>query len=200
MSGEYAILMNGYTASLKTYTARRVANLLKIPLIETNKLGRCTNADGLLNDSLRERRYEIAVSQASLMAENHLPLVVDGTFNFQRWRNGLYAPLLENGVEDVIIVRCVCFDEDIICARVAERERNRILPENEAAKMENYLKTLRDDESIFEDKLPSGRPSIIEFRTGPEYTVELKQGNSDIAKQIRYLIWESFHTGKLNEQ
>ena len=35
----YVILMNGYTASLKTYTARRIANVLKIPLIETNRLG-----------------------------------------------------------------------------------------------------------------------------------------------------------------
>lgn len=191
----YAILMNGYTASLKTYTARRVANQLKIPIIETNRLGRCTGDDGLLDDALREKRYEIACQQASLLTKAGLPIVVDGTFNFQRWRNRLYLPLTANGVEDIVIVRCVCDDEAIIRARLNSRQANRILPENEAASMENYFKTRRDDESVYED----GLPSIVEFRTGPEYTVRVRQGKSEIAQLVRDLVWESFHTGRLNE-
>ncbi len=196
----YAILMNGYTASLKTYTARRISNVLKIPIIETNRLGSCTSDDGLLNDDMRQRRYDIAIAQASLLAEKGLPVVIDGTFNFQKWRNGLYLPLAENDISNVVIVRCLCEDLDIIRARVEERKERKILPENEAAKMENYFKTRGDDQSIYEDELPSGvRPSIVEFRTGPEYTAEVRQGDSDIARVVREIIWRSFHTGRLNE-
>lgn len=197
---KFAVLMNGFTATLKTYSARRIANLLKIPLIETNRLGHCTDEDGLLDDKLRERRYRIATDQASMLIRKGLPVVVDGTFNFQRWRNRLYRPLAKHGVEDVVIVRCVCYDEDIIKARIAVRQNKKVVPENEAARMENYLKTRADDEDVREDILPSGAvPSVVEFRTGPEYSVEVTQGHSDMAEHIRYLLWESFHTGKLNE-
>lgn len=196
----YAILMNGYTACLKTYTARRLANVLKIPLIETNRLGSCTSDDGNLNDKLRDRRYETATKQALTLLEDGLSVVIDGTFNFRRWRGGLYSIFAENDVSDVVIVRCICEDETIIRARIEERQVKRILPENEAAKMENYFKTMKDDESIYEDRMPSGEmPSVVEFRTGPEYTVEICQGDSDIAKVVQEVIWRSFHTGKLNE-
>ncbi len=42
------ILMNGFTASLKTTVARRLSAILKIPLIQTNQLGRITDKKGLM--------------------------------------------------------------------------------------------------------------------------------------------------------
>ena len=196
----YVILMNGYTASLKTYTARRIANVLKIPLIETNRLGRCTYDNGLLDDTARDKRYDIATEQASVLLKRGLPTVIDGTFNFQRWRNELYLPLAENDLSNVVIFRCFCEDKDIVETRISERQERRILPENEAARMENYFKTLEDNESVYEDILLSGeKPSVVEFRTGPEYTLTVRQGDSDIAKVVKEIIWRSFHTGKLNE-
>ena len=158
----YAVIMNGYTASLKTYTARRIANVLKIPLIETNRFGRCTK-EGVLNYAMRDKRYKIVTQLASFISENKLPMVIDGTFNFQRWRTALYPKLANH---DVIIVRCVCNDKAIIKARISEREANKILPENEASSIFNYLKTRKDDESVYEDVLSSGEtPTIIEFDT-----------------------------------
>jgi predicted kinase len=196
----YAVLMNGYTACLKTYAARRIANVLKIPLIETNRLGHCTGEDGLLRDDLRGRRYDIAGKLSAQLARARLPMVIDGTFNFRKWRGMFYPLLAENDINDIVIVRCVCDDEDIVQARINERSGRRILPENEAARMENYLKTRRDDESVYEDTLPAGgHPSVVEFRTGPDYTVEIRKGGSEAAKAIRELLWKSFHTGRLNE-
>jgi len=192
--------MNGYTASLKTYTARRIANVLQIPLIETNRLGKCTSDNGLLNDRARDERYRILAEQASVLSKNGLPMVIDGTFNFKKWRDSLYLPFAEKDISNVVIVSCVCEDKDIINARINERQEKQILPENEAARMENYLKTLADNESIYEDRLPTGElPNIVEFRTGPEYTVKVRQGDSHIAKVVQEIIWKSFHTGKLNE-
>jgi predicted kinase len=200
MNAPYAVIMNGTTASLKTYTARRIANSLKIPLLETNKVGRCTNSDGLLADELRDRRYDLVTKQAKVLLEHHVPLVVDGTFNFQRWRKAIYAPLAENDITDVIIVSCVCDDVDIVQARIGERAQRKILPENEAARMDNYLKTIQDNEPVYKDTLlAGGKPAVIEFRTGPDYTVKIRQGASDNARMIRELIWHSFHTGRLNE-
>lgn len=197
----FAVIMNGYTATLKTYTARRIANVLKIPLIETNRFGRCTDNQGLLDDTLRDKRYKIAVEQAALLAARKLPVVIDGTFNFSRWRSDLYAELAKRGVKDIIIVRCVCEDEGIITARLEERQRRKILPENEAARMENYLKTRKDNEPVYNDLLPSeGQPTVVEFTTGPDYAVKVEQGEAELAHIIKDIIFRSIHTGTLNEQ
>jgi predicted kinase len=191
----FAILMNGYTASLKTYTSRRIANVLKIPILETNRFGHCTK-EGYLSDGLRNKRYDIMLKLASFLSTEKLPMVLDGTFNFQHWRSSFYSNLYNN---EIIIVRCICNDRDIINARIREREQNSVLPENEAAKMENYLKTLKDDEPVYDDVLPSGEiPIVIEFDTG-NYTVQTTQGENKLAQEIKDIIWRSFHTGKLNE-
>ena len=83
----YVILMNGYTACLKTCTARRIANLLGIPLIETNRLGRCASSDGRLDDKIRDIRYKIARNHAAVLIETGLPVIIDGTFIGVRLRH-----------------------------------------------------------------------------------------------------------------
>jgi predicted kinase len=192
----YAIVMNGHTASLKTYTARRIANVQKIGLIETNRLGRCTGEGGILDDKLRDKRYDIARDLTDVMVRNNTSLVIDGTFNFKKWRDEIYDPLLKNNFE-IIIVRCFCDDADIVRARIEDRQSDKIRPEYEAAKMENYFRTRQEGEPIYEDKLPDGKISIVEFDTG-KYTMKIIKNPTDISKIVRGIIWKDFHTGRLN--
>src|SRR5262249_22438659 len=98
-SVQFIIIMNGHTACLKTYTARRLANVLKVLLVETNKLGRCTNPDGLLNDEFRELRYNTLFGVVRQLLARGESVVADGTFTLRRRRNVLYSLCKEFNIQ-----------------------------------------------------------------------------------------------------
>ena len=97
----YAVMMNGYSASLKRYIARSIAKSLKIPLIETTQFGPGINNDRFLKDTLRDKRYEIATDVAACIAKRQLPMVLEGTFSFRRWRKPIYQKLVGENIYQI---------------------------------------------------------------------------------------------------
>jgi len=196
----FLIFMNGYTACLKTYTARRLSNLLRVPLVETNKLGPCTDGSGALDLEARKLRYERAVRLTYDYLHLGMSLVVDGTFGRKIWRQDLYGCCVRAGVRRVLAVRCFCTNEDVIEARIVDRQENDYRPENEAALLANYHTTRTEEEPIRGESLPWDAPlPIVEFDT-ERFEVEVHTASEDsLAADVRRMIWTSVHTGRLSE-
>lgn len=197
---QFVVLMNGWTACLKTYTSRRLSNAFKIPVLETNKFGHCVGTDGMLDDRMRTARYKSVFAVANEILKQGHSVVIDGTFNFRRWREEVYRLSSNQGIKHIVIVRCFCSDSDVIRLRISERVSNVFRPENQVSRYEDYEKTVADDETIYEDVLPNGeKPSVVAFDSG-NYTVTLTQGQPEgIATKVRDVIWASVNTGKLSE-
>ncbi len=194
-------MMNGYTACLKTTTARRLATVLNIPLIETNKFGHCTNEAGLLEQSFRERRYEIGFDVASILLNKGIPFIFDGTFSNPDWRKKVYLLAQNKGVDDVIVVKCFCDNRRIINLRLEAKKLNPLLPENEVTKLDNYDMTKKQFElsPVEEDTMPIGKkPSIICFDSG-KYVIETARSYSQTANIVDDAIFKSIALGKLND-
>ena len=197
---KYLVMMNGYTACLKTYTARRLSSLLHIPLVETNKLGRCTDETGLLDLAARTRRYE----RAKQIVSDHLAfgssIIVDGTFGLRDWRYPFYRECVLTETKIVVIVRCVCNDEKIIQVRLDDRKNNRHRPENEASIIENYRQTREYEQHPCNDTFTGvNQLGLIEFDTANYSVIVTYPDKFGLANTISDLIWQSIHTGRLGE-
>jgi predicted kinase len=126
----FVIFMHGYTAFLKSVTARRLSHQLHVFLVETNKLGPCI-VDEDLSQPLRDRRYEAALRIAKTALHVGGSVVLDGTFGLRRWREDLYRLCQDSYIETLVMVRCVCEDDEILQIRLNDRKRHPDLPESE---------------------------------------------------------------------
>lgn len=195
------MFLNGHTACLKTYTARRLSNVLHIPLVETNKFGSCTDSQGFLNQQLRDRRYSLALEVVSKLFDLHLSVVVDGTFSRQKWRTRLYSAARVAEITDIVILRCICPDEDIARLRMAERSKDSSKADSEASfHFENYRQTKEEEQSIWDDQFDwCPPPAIVQFDSSAYKVSVLREGHSPLATTVAETVWSSVHTGTLRQ-
>lgn len=142
LSKQCIILTNGYTATLKTELTSYIANCLSVPLLATHRYGPCT-AHGLLQDDLRNQRYEELLLDAGSFVARNYSVVLDGTFTNPEWRERVYSLAITHGVTPIII-KTVCDDEFYILARLWRRKLDHSRSEHEVTEFENFIMTRND--------------------------------------------------------
>ncbi len=142
LSKQCIILTNGHTATLKTELTAYIANCLSIPLLATHRYGPCT-ANGLLQDDLRNQRYEELLLDAGSLAARNYSVVLDGTFTNPEWRQRVYSLAIMHRATPIII-KTVCDEEPYILARLWRRKLDHSRSEHEVTEFANFIMTRND--------------------------------------------------------
>ncbi len=181
-------MTNGYTACLKTTVARRIADELEVPLIEAYRLGKVVTSSGVVSNEKRDARYKIIAEITKIYLQNGIPVVIDATFNFRRWREYIYEITKQYPVSDTVIVKCFCHDVALIQKRLTARQANSLFPDQEVTNIANYFKTVQENEIVEADILPDGRmPAIVEFDSGA-FVAKVMCAQTNLAKQVVEII------------
>lgn len=189
LSRQCLIFTNGYTATLKTEVTAYLANCLGVPILATHRYGECTS-NGLLEDSLRNRRYEEMFIDAESLVSRGYSVVLDGTFASPGWRERAYRLALDCGAAP-IIVKTICDDEVYIRARLWRRKLDHSRSEHEVTRFENFVITNHDVMAHPCEQDPNftvARTEIITFRNDGDRSVSVNRPTSKDAELIAELI------------
>ena len=157
-------MLNGHVACLKTTIARRLSDLLKAPLLETNKFGSVIGESRLMDDSRRINRYKMLYKLADSILADGYSLILDGTFIYRGWRKPVYDLCKKYSIKDIVIVRCYSTDENAIKRRLLFRKSDKFNPERGVVYFKNYLQAVSQDEPPYSDVLCDGyQPGIVEI-------------------------------------
>ena len=160
----FIIMLNGHVACLKTTIARRLSDLLKAPLLETNKFGSVIGESRLMDDSRRINRYKMLYKLADSILADGYSLILDGTFIYRGWRKPVYDLCKKYSIKDIVIVRCYSTDENAIKRRLLFRKSDKFNPERGVVYFKNYLQSVSQDEPPYSDVLCDGyQPGIVEI-------------------------------------
>jgi hypothetical protein len=190
LSRQTVIYTNGYTATLKSEATQYLANCLGIPVLGTHRYGGCTTPSGLLDASLRERRYrELLLDAEALMQRGH-SVVLDGTFADPAHRQRLHM-LAKKFDAQVIAIKTRCEDEWFIRSRLWRRRIDHSRSEHEVIRIENFRLTY-DEVGRFPleaDQLPTGLArSVVSFDNSGDRTVRVESGINEDVETVVHLL------------
>lgn len=189
LSKKCLIMTNGYTATLKTEVTAYLANCLGIPILATHRYGECT-VDGLLQDSLRRKRYEEMLLDADSTLSRGYSVVLDGTFASREWRERAYELAMTYGAAPIII-KTICDDEVYIRSRLWRRKLDHSRSEHEVTRFENFVMTRQDVMAHPCEEDPNFKRSgteVITFRNNGDRVVTVNEHASGDTKLIAELI------------
>lgn len=189
LSKQCIIFTNGHTATLKTELTTYIANCLSIPLLATHRYGPCT-ANGLLQDALRNQRYEELLLDAGSFVARHYSVVLDGTFTNPEWRERVYSLALMHGVTPIVI-RTVCDNELYILARLWRRKLDHSRSEHEVTEFANFIMTRNDMmANPCEEDAGFGESGaeVVTFRNDSHRSVTIGESASVDARLIKNLV------------
>jgi len=195
----YIIMTCGYTACFKTTIARKIAGVLRAPLIEMFRLGDDTHADGAnVDDNKRARRFSIMNELVDFYFKNNLPVVIDSSFNARKWREPVYKVIERYGVTDIVWVVCYCDNIEVIKERLKYRGANPDMPDSKNQSLEIYLRSKREHNPVSEDRLPGGLEASIIMFNSELHQVTLTKKVTPLAGTVFDILSKSAATGTLN--
>lgn len=160
----FVIMMNGYTGSLKSTMAKKLSKQMKLPLIATYRFGTTLDKTKRANGNLRIRRYRLMCKEADYFFQNKTPIILDACFNLKKYRKMVYSRCKQFNVKNVVLIRCICSDIDLVKLRLQNRKKLKGAPEKDCFRLANYLYSVYVDEPPFQDKIFNDiKPSIIYF-------------------------------------
>lgn len=180
----YLIIMNGHVACLKTTLARKLSDLLEVPLLETNKFGRVLNEENLMDLEKRNKRYSALLEMAETYVSNNYSVILDGTFGLEEWRRKVYAICSKHGVTEIAVIRCVSSSDEVVKWRLMEREFDALAPEKEVFYWDNYLQSVSMYENVENDIVSQElKVNILEFDSATK-VLSVKKRETDLAKKL----------------
>lgn len=157
----YVIMMNGHPACLKSTISKKLADVLNIPLVRTNAFGGTITASGYSTIEIRDRRYQHAFKQMESLLKEGKSLVFDGTFTRTEWRSQLYSLCQKYSVNEIIILRCISSNDNVVKERFMKRASLEEQAEKDSIYFKNYLRDVPLDNPPFSDIYMNRIPSIV---------------------------------------
>lgn len=161
------IMMNGYTATGKSTTARKIEkNVSKTLIIHTAVIRKELGLDQKKNgkdiykfelddpEFLRVSKivYDEIFKKMIIESKNYETIILDGTYNFLWQRLPIYEFSKKSNVH-LVMLNCVCDNEVEILSRLEGRRKNDTNPLAEASEYGTYLSTKKLSDNIFDDRL-----------------------------------------------
>lgn len=163
------IMMHGYICSLKSTVAKRLAEKMGLPRLETKQLG------AIASETDKTWRYRLLSTIVKNYAHGETDFIVDGTFGKKTFREAIYRLGDEASTGDVVVVRCICEDDHEIWKRIKGRKENEDVCILEWAN--------RKHDVIECDKYRNAMPSLIEVDT-KNFAVRPINARSDFSRKV----------------
>jgi len=130
--------------------------------------------DRVFTDKVSKIVYGTIAQKAERLLQDGISVILDGTYNFTWQRQQVYDLSHRLGVP-LVVVHCVCSDEDEVKNRLAKRAHNPDTPFAETNEWETYLSTKELSDPIAQDYIPDGTsPHILKFDTKLNKLISLK--------------------------
>jgi len=146
-----------------------VVTKLRIPRIETKELGH------IKTRKEKGARYQLIAKLAEERINGGRSVILDGTFGKRQFRDRIYEIAQRTQAKDVLIIRCLCDNEEEVRRRICERAINESICESEWRN--------RAHDGLCGDRVYSGVPSLIAVDT-VNYRVEAKNLNTDFSYKV----------------
>ena len=146
-----------------------VVTKLRIPRIETKELGH------IKTRKEKGARYQLIAKLAEERINGGRSVILDGTFGKRQFRDRIYEIAQRTRAKDVLIIRCLCDNEEEVRRRICERAINESICESEWRN--------RAHDGLCGDRVYSGVPSLIAVDT-VNYRVEAKDLNTDFSYEV----------------
>ena len=169
------VMMHGYLCSLKTTISTALSQRLRIPRIETKELGH------IKTRKEKGARYQLVAEIAEERINGGGSVILDGTFGKRQFRDRIYEIAQRTRAKDVLIIRCLCDNEEEVRRRICERAINESICESEWRN--------RAHDRLFGDRVYNGTPSLITVDTA-NYRVEAKNLNTDFSCEVAQNVHE----------
>ena len=184
------VMMHGYICSLKTTISTALSQKLCIPRIETKEFGQ------IKTKKEKGLRYQLVAEIAEERINGGGSVILDGTFGKRQFRDHVYEIAQRTVAKEVLIIRCLCDNEEEVRRRIGERGINESICESEWRN--------RAHDGLCGDRVYSGVPSLIAVDT-VNYRVEAKDLNTDFSYEVAQNLHEMmsdlkrFHSRKIDE-
>ena len=169
------VMMHGYLCSLKTTISTALSQRLRIPRIETKELGH------IKTRKEKGARYQLVAEIAEERINGGGSVILDGTFGKRQFRDHVYEIAQRTVAKEVLIIRCLCDNEEEVRRRICERAINESICESEWRN--------RAHDRLFGDRVYNGTPSLITVDTA-NYRVEAKNLNTDFSCEVAQNVHE----------
>jgi len=169
------VMMHGYLCSLKTTISTALSQRLRIPRIETKELGH------IKTKKEKGARYQLVAEIAEERINGGGSIILDGTFGKRQFRNHVYEIAQRTQAKDVLIIRCLCDNEEEVRRRISERGINESICVSEWRN--------RAHDGLCGDRVYNGAPSLIAVDTA-NYRVEAKNLNTDFSCEVAQNVHE----------
>lgn len=196
------IMMNGYTATGKSTTAKKIEkNISKTLIIHTAVIRKQLGLDQKKNGKdiykfelddpefirISKIVYDKIFKKMIIESKNYETIILDGTYNFLWQRLPIYEFSNKKNVH-LVILNCVCENNVEIQSRLEGRKKNDTNPLSEASEYGTYLSTKKLSDNIFEDRfeLKYG-PHIIVYDTDNS-SVRITQQNCEKCQKLSELL------------
>ena len=138
------ILFHGFPVCYKSTLALHLEEKLNIPLSATFMYGKVV-LEGVWKSSARQARYMCLLKNAEEHLKKRDSVILDGNFSLKTMREKIYRLANKYGYR-VIIVKAVCYDENMILRRLGERKENKSLIESDVHRFEIFKKLKHESE------------------------------------------------------
>jgi predicted kinase len=130
--------------------------------------------DRVFTDEVSKKVYGTMAQKAEGLLQDGKSVILDGTYNFIWQRQQVYDLSHRLGVP-LVVIHCVCSDENEVKNRLAKRAHNPATPFAETNEWETYLSTKQLSDPIAEDSTPDGTsPHILRFDTKLNKLISVK--------------------------
>lgn len=140
----HIILFHGFPVCYKSTLAIHLEKKSGIPLCATFMYGKVM-VDGKWKSSAREVRYVCLLKNAEEYLKTGVSVILDGNFSLKTMREKIYR-LADKYDYEIIILKTVCYDENIILRRLEERKENKSLIESDVNRFEIFKKLKNESE------------------------------------------------------
>jgi adenylate kinase family enzyme len=167
--------MHGYICSLKSTVAKKLAEKMGIPKLETKQLG------AISSEMDKIWRYRLLATIVKNYARGDADFILDGTFGKKPFREAIYQLGDEANLGDIVVVRCVCEDDHEVWKRIKGRKENEDVCILEWAN--------RKHDAIECDRYKGAMPSLIEVDT-KNFVVRPLNTRSDFSRKVAETLTE----------
>lgn len=190
MDQRMIIMMHGFTAVGKSTMAKYLCSHLPDAItlhtaVVRQQLGLAPGQPGApryefkLDDfvfvnQVSKKVYGTIAQKAETLLQDGRSVILDGTYNFTWQRQQVYS-LSHRLRIPLVVVHCVCSDENEVELRLTSRGRNPDTPYAETNEWESYLSTKELSDPVDQDYMPDGTfPHILRFDTALNKIISLK--------------------------
>jgi predicted kinase len=153
ISSPALVLACGHAACLKTTATLLAAPRLAMNIVATYGMGSFDRSSDAALARDRAVRYARLFAVVETLLEHGLGVWVDGNFPTPELRQRLWTLARIHGVREVVVVQCVCSDEEILRERFASRRADPRQPDGAADDLSAYHGSVRQFQEIGAEEL-----------------------------------------------